>query len=53
MVVRARKPGSRVIVWNAVTSADGARRILTSRNLSGYTLTLLIDEEVYYRVRVR
>ena len=53
MVVRARKPGSRVIVWNAVTSSDGARRILTSRNLSGYTLTLSIDEEVYYRVRVR
>jgi hypothetical protein len=53
MVIRARKPGSRVIVWNTVTSAEGTRRILTSRNLSGYTLTLLIDEEVFYRIRVR
>ena len=53
MVIRARKPGSRVIVWNIVTSADGARRILTSRNLSGYTLSLLIDDEVFHRVRVR
>lgn len=53
MVIRARKPGSRVIVWNVVTSADGARRILTSRNLSGYTLSLLIDDEVFHRVRVR
>ena len=53
MVIRARKPGSRVIVWNIVTSSDGARRILTSRNLSGYTLSLLIDDEVFHRVRVR
>lgn len=53
MVIRARKPGARVIVWNIVTSADGARRILTSRNLSGYTLSLLIDDEVFHRVRVR
>lgn len=53
VVIKARKPGSRVIVWNAVTSAEGARRILTSRNLSGYTLTLLIEEEVFYRIRIR
>lgn len=53
MVIRARKPGSRVIVWNVVTSPDGARRILTSRNLSGFTLSLLIDDEVFHRVRVR
>ena len=53
MVIRARKPGARVIVWNIVTSADGARRILTSRNLSGYTLSLLVDDEVFHRVRVR
>ena len=53
MVIRARKPGSRVIVWNVTTSADGGRRILTSRNLAGYTLSLLIDDEVFHRVRVR
>ena len=53
VVIKARKLGSRVIVWNAVTSAEGARRILTSRNLSGYTLTLLIEEEVFYRIRIR
>ena len=53
MVIRARKPGARAIVWNIVTSADGARRILTSRNLSGYTLSLLVEDEVFHRVRVR
>ena len=53
VVIKARKLGSRVIVWNAVTSEEGARRILTSRNLSGYTLTLLIEEEVFYRIRIR
>jgi len=53
MVIRARKSGARAIVWNLTTSSEGARRILTSRNLSGYTLTLLVDDEVFYRVRVR
>lgn len=53
MVIRARKPGSRAIVWNFSTSTEGARRILTTRNLSGYTLTLLVDDEVFYRIRVR
>jgi len=53
MVIRARKPGVRVIVWNFTTTSDGARRILTSRNLSGYTLSLLVDDEVFHRVRVR
>ncbi len=53
MVIRARKPGVRVIVWNFTTTSDGVRRILTSRNLSGYTLSLLVDDEVFHRVRVR
>lgn len=53
MVIRARKPGARAIVWNITTSSEGLRRILTSRNLSGFTLTLLVDSEVFYRVRVR
>ena len=53
MVIRARKSGARVIVWNITTTSDGARRILTSRNLSGYTLSLLVDDEVFHRVRVR
>lgn len=53
MIIRARKPGARIIVWNLVTSVDGAYRILTTRNLSGYTLSLLVDDEVFHRVRVR
>jgi hypothetical protein len=53
MVIRARKPGARAIVWNITTSSEGLRRILTSRNLSGFTLTLLVDSELFYRVRVR
>ena len=53
MIIRARKPGSRVIVWSITTNTDGSRRILTSRNLSGYTLSLLVDDEVFHRVRVR
>jgi hypothetical protein len=53
MVIRARKLGARAIVWNITTSSEGLRRILTSRNLSGFTLTLLVDSELFYRVRVR
>jgi len=53
MIIRARKPGSRVIVWSITTNTDGSRRILTSRNLSGYTLSLLVDAEVFHRVRIR
>ena len=53
MVIRARKPGARAIVWYIITSSEGARRILTTRNLSGYTLTLLVDGEVFHRVRIR
>ena len=52
MTVRFRKSGLRMVTWNIVTTGDGMRRILTSRNLSGGTLTLLAQGQVVDRLLV-
>ena len=52
MIVRFRKSGSRLVTWNIVTTSEGSRRILTSRNLSGGTLTLLVQGQVVDRLLV-
>ena len=52
MTVRFRKSGSRLVTWNVVTTGEGTRRILTSRNLSGGTLTLLAQGKVVDRLLV-
>ena len=52
MTVRFRKSGSRMVTWNIVTTGEGTRRILTSRNLSGGTLTLLAQGQVVDRLLV-
>ena len=52
MTVRFRKSGSRLVAWNIVTTSEGSRRILTSRNLSGGTLTLLVQGQVVDRLLV-
>ncbi len=52
MTVRFRKSGSRLVTWNIVTTSEGSRRILTSRNLSGGTLTLLVQGQVVDRLLV-
>jgi hypothetical protein len=52
MTVRFRKSGLRMVTWNIVTTGDGMRRILTSRNLSGGTLTLLAQGQVVDRLIV-
>ena len=52
MTVRFRKSGSRLVTWNIVTTGEGTRRILTSRNLSGGTLTLLAQGKVVDRLFV-
>ena len=52
MTVRFRKSGSRLVTWNIVTTGEGTRRILTSRNLSGGTLTLLAQGKVVDRLLV-
>jgi hypothetical protein len=52
MTVRFRKSGSRLVTWNIVTTGEGTRRILTSRNLSGGTLTLLAQGLVVDRLLV-
>ena len=41
----ARKKGAKNIIWKLVTDSNGAKRILTSRNLKGFTLALRIDGE--------
>ena len=52
MTVRFRKSGLRMVTWNIVTTGEGTRRILTSRNLSGGTLTLLAQGQVVDRLLV-
>lgn len=52
MTVRFRKSGSRLVTWNIVTTSEGSRRILTSRNLSSGTLTLLVQGRVVDRLLV-
>ena len=44
MIVRARAVGRRSITWRFTTSNSGQRRFITSQNLTGYTLTLWVDE---------
>jgi len=43
MVLRARAPGRRSIVWRFSMEDAGLRRISTTRNLAGYTVTLWVD----------
>ena len=52
MTVKFRKPGVRTITWNFVTTTDGTRRVLTSRNLSGGTLILSFQGNVVDRISV-
>lgn len=52
MTVKFRKSGSRTITWNFVTTNDGTRRILTSRNLSGGTLILAVQGNVVDRISI-
>ena len=52
MTVKFRKSGSRTITWNFVTTTDGTRRILTSRNLSGGTLILVVQGNVVDRISI-
>jgi len=52
MTMKFRKPGSRTIRWNFVTTTDGTRRILTSRNLSGGTLILVVQGTVVDRISI-
>ena len=52
MTVRFRKSGSRLVTWNIVTTGEGTRRILTSRNLSGGTLILVVQGTVVDRISI-
>jgi hypothetical protein len=52
MTVRFRKSSSRLVTWNIITTDEGTRRILTSRNLSGGTLTLWVQGQLVDRLLV-
>lgn len=45
MQIIARKKGAKNIVWTLTTDGNGAKSILTSRNLKGFTLALRVDGE--------
>jgi hypothetical protein len=53
MMLRAFKKGSKSIIWNMTTNADGNYRILTTRALKGFTLSLWIDGDKWDSLVVR
>ena len=53
MMLRAFKKGSKSIIWNMTTNADGHYRILTNRALKGFTLSLWIDGDKWDSLTVR
>ena len=53
MMLRAFKKGSKTIIWNMTTNADGNYRILTTRALKGFTLSLWIDGDEWDSLVVR
>ena len=52
MQIIARKKGSKNIVWTLTTDGNGAKGILTSRNLKGFTLALRVDGETVDTAKV-
>jgi hypothetical protein len=53
MLLRAVKKGSKSVTWNLVSNGGGSYRIITSRSLKGFTLTLWIDGEKWDSIAVR
>ena len=43
MMLRANKKGSKSITWSLTTNSNGNYRIITTRALKGFTLSLWID----------
>jgi hypothetical protein len=53
MLVRARIGSRRSVVWNIITNTNGYRRIITTRNLAGYSISLWMNGERYDLVTVQ
>ena len=47
MTVRARIGARCAVIWNITTNQSGYRRIITTRNLAGYAISLWVDGERY------
>jgi hypothetical protein len=52
MQIIARKKGFKNVVWTLLTDGNGAKNILTSRNLKGFTLALRVDGETVDTAKV-
>jgi hypothetical protein len=53
MTLRATRKGSKSISWKLISNSEGNYRILTTRSLKGYTLSLWIDGEKWDSLSVR
>lgn len=53
MLVRARIGSRRSVVWNVITNVNGYRRIITNRNIAGYSISLWMNGERYDLVTVQ
>jgi 5-enolpyruvylshikimate-3-phosphate synthase len=53
MILRAYKKGSKSVTWSFSTNSDGQYRIMTSRALKGFTISLWIDGDKWDSLVVR
>jgi hypothetical protein len=53
MTIRARAKSRPSVTWEFVVGDNGIRRFVTTRRLSGYTLSLWVDGERLDSVKVR
>ena len=53
MIVRAIKRNSRAVTWSFVSSPSGSYRIITSRDLKGFTVSLWIDGDKWDSLTIR
>ena len=53
IVIRATKKGSRTLVFTTSTNSEGVKNISTARNLAGYSLALVFDNQTLTRINVK
>jgi hypothetical protein len=52
-VVRATKKGTRALVFRTTTDSKGVKNIVTNRNLAGYSLALVFDNQTLSKFTIK
>ena len=53
IVIRATKKGTKALVFRTTTNAKGVKNIVTTRNLAGYSLALVFDNETLSKFTIK